>query len=489
MDKIDQKRFSTFLLASGQRLKITPPNGTTWNLIMINVISGSKPVSIINEIPSPGSETPIKNNFLTFNNGDPDCKITNFRLDSKIPFQCYLNKKKCHVQFVFSSNSKEKLLVEQINKEFVSVGCAINPNFPNIFMNEIQRIVKSEHPLNIMSSFFKQYEIRPYFHVHVASFNQILSDSINLALIQMTEKVVSTEISHYINFLDLRLFLGDDLLLHDAIFIEKIINIYPRLKPKVNHIILHTKNFLVFICLLIDKKLFDYSLLFHHFTFPDKVDIMIVFKLLKVIVDEQIPICSSFLNLFSPYVQPPLLHSLLSSNKILYDSTVISKQISNIAVPSNEKITKLEINQPLNFDFNVAEQSNISKGAPKKSNTEKNIASFNPQHFSPQKANQRKKPQISPNPACTFEVIKKNTNQHLKMIHHDHIFLNEQVEVVHRSFSQTPNINEYIHSGKMKSHRERSTKTNNDLIIIASCSLFAIITIIFIWNHFSFYVL
>lgn len=479
MENTDHKRFSTFLLASGQRLKIIPPNETNWNLIMLNYISGIKPNSIINLIETPDSANPIKNTFMTFNENEPDTRIMNFRLNNKLPFQCYLYKKKSYVHFVFSSNSNEKLIVEQANQEFVSVGLSINPNFPNIFMNEIQRIVKSEHPLTLMSSFIKGYEIRPYFHVHPASFIQLLSDSINFSLIQMSEKVISSEIPHYINFLDLQFVLGEELLLHDAIIIEKIINLFPRLKPKMNHVIIHTKNFVVFACLLMQKDIFDYSLLCHHLNFPDKIDIMISFRLLKIIVDEQVPICSSILKIFLPYVKSPLLHMLLSSNKILFDSTVIPKQISNITLPSKKKIA---IDHIVNFDFNLIEAKVPEKNTVEKKATEKNVANFRPQ-----KLTDLKKPQLLIKPDRIFEISPKKSKQ-LKIVRHNHIFLKEKNNIQH-TLSLSSNIEDYSYNSKTKVRRERSSGQYNESIIIGCCALFTLITLIFIWTHFSFYVL
>lgn len=482
---MDKKRFSTFLLSSGQYLKIEPPNEAEWNLIMLNFISGVKPISIINSVSSEESETPVKNTFITFNEGEPNCRIMNFRLNKKNPFQCFLNKKKSNVQFIFASNSSEKLIVEQLNHEHFSVGESINPNFPTIFMNEIQRIVKSEHPLVLTSLFIKKYEIRPYFYVHPASFAQVLSDSINFSLIQMTEKVVSDEISHYINFLDLLYFNGEELLLHDAIIIEKIITIFPQLKQKVNHTIIHTKNFYVFACFLMEKNLFDFSLLFHHLNFPDNIDIVIAFRILKVLIDEQVPFCSSMLKIFKPYVESPLLQMLLSGNKILYDSTVIPKQISNITPPPNLK-NKLNIDNIINYDFKLIEVKTPEKNVNDKKDTNKVVSNFHPQ-----KLVEKKKLYLSGNPEWLYEIAPKHSRK-MDIVHHDRIFLHEDVNHQARSVNLSENIsndNNDNNNNTSKANCQKNSKQYNETIAIVLCALLALITLLYIWTHFSFYVL
>lgn len=491
MEIKDQKRFSTFLLASGQRLKIEAQGNADWNLIMLNFISGQKPISIINSSLS-DPEARVKNALITFNEGEPDCRIMNFRLSKKEPFICFLNKKRSYIQFVFASNSKEKLMVEQLNQEFISVGESINPNFPNIFMNEIQRIVKSEHPLELMSSFIKKYEIRPYFHVHSANFEKVLSDSINFSLIKMSEKAISAEISHYINFLDLQFFLGGELLLHDAIIIEKIIRLFPQLKGKINHAIIHTKNFFVFACFLMEKELFDFSLLHQHFNLPEKIDIVISFKILKIIIDEKVPFSSSLLKMFLPYVQPPLLQMLLSSNKILYDSTVIPKQISNIVLPPSFK-ARLHIDNVVNFGINLAESDTKT---PEKTVPDKNVTTTNVPakkvtaksvvSFRPQKLNEVKKPNLSIKPEWSYEISQDKPRQ-LNIVQHDCIFLEKSIDKDRQTISISPNTVE--DDNKLKIQSEKSSKQNSETIIIAFCASIALITILFIWTHFSFYVL
>jgi hypothetical protein len=317
--------FATFLLRGDQRVKLSAPDDSVWDLLLVVPVTlprGRASFDLLGETLSPDGSCGHADVLVHLDQGVGSGHQTSLQLTSGSPVAISLSGSGAAAQVVFASSSRSRLIVDHLHRPLL-----FPADFSRTFLNKICDIWQKGRPFICFLRFLSARDESFFFDSSHSRVLAEMEDAMELAMRRMASSLL-LQVVQYLELVDERISVGDRLRTIEGITLIQFLRLFPEHVETITAVCLASRNSIVLLAVLTHVAGLDPGVFTRLINVTGQEEHGAIWVLLSYVVRDAIEIGDRLIPLFERVVPIGRLQIMLSANKITPEAVGLAFQLA-----------------------------------------------------------------------------------------------------------------------------------------------------------------